>query len=157
MWSFWAEKASLMVNSIGWMKMGSFNFGGLSFQTRSTRFCGGKTYFEERLLNFELMRDTFSCAIIWASIPILESLTRSWRRWYDSSSISPRIRRTSKTRDSILIKKHLFRAQMHQKPSISKTSTTYQKHQQHIKNIDPKIWNIDEIFPISPILSLLRS
>jgi arginine decarboxylase-like protein len=26
-----------------------------------------------------------------------------------------------------------------------------------IKNINPKIWNIDETFPISPISSLLRS
>jgi hypothetical protein len=40
------------------------HYSGLSFQTRSTRLCGGKINFEERLLSFELMRDAFLCAII---------------------------------------------------------------------------------------------
>jgi hypothetical protein len=46
-----------------------------------------------------------------------------------------------------------------QNPSILSTNTskTIDINNRHIKNIDPKIWNIDETFPISPISSLLRS
>jgi hypothetical protein len=65
----------------------------------------------------------------------VRQLSRSW--WYDSSSISTCIRRTSKTHDGIPIKKRLFRLQTHQKPSISiidtsKTST--QKYETSMKH-----------------------
>jgi hypothetical protein len=63
------------------------------------------------------------------SVTSLLSALLYWR-WYDSSSISTRIRRTSKTHDSIPIKTSLFWAQTHQKPSISiiDTSKTLMKH-----------------------------
>ena len=70
----------LPVNSMGWVYMGSLDFAGLSFQIRSTRFWGGYTSFDDRAASLELRSVAFSCEIIRASIPILESLTRSWKR-----------------------------------------------------------------------------
>lgn len=69
---------SLPVNSVPCRKMGSFDLRGLSFHTRSTRFCGGYTIFEVLAVTLLERTVAFSCAIMRASIPILQSLTRSW-------------------------------------------------------------------------------
>jgi hypothetical protein len=53
--------------------------------------------------------------------------------------------------------KHVIASNQNMFISSTNTSKTIDINNRHIKNIDPKIENIDETFPISPISSLLCS
>ena len=66
--------------SIGCKNTGAFDFCGLSFHIRSTRFCGGYTSFAFLCWIWVLSSVAFSCEIMRASIPILLSWARSFFR-----------------------------------------------------------------------------